>query len=113
VRDFAAAVLPGVRSVVWSLVQACPDKAEDIEAETLAGLVAAIRDIDVSRPRIAVRLVGRSRKAAKRLVRLELAEQGRPATSPVPGPHPNRGGTPTWCSSKPSAWVSSRPTAPS
>jgi hypothetical protein len=90
----AAVVLPGVRSVVWSLVQACPDKAEDIEAETLAGLVAAIRDIDVSRPRIAVRLVWRSRKAAKRLVRLELAEQGRPATSPVPGAPPEPWGHP-------------------
>jgi len=82
----AAAVLPGVRSVVWSLVQACPDKAEDIEAETLAGL----GDIDVSRPR----LVWRSRKAAKRLVRLELAEQGRPATSPVPGAPPEPWGAP-------------------
>jgi hypothetical protein len=90
----AAVVLPGVRSVVWSLVQACPDKAEDIEAETLAGLVAAIRDIDVSCPRIAVRLVWRSRKAAKRLVRLELAEQGRPSTSPVPGAPPQPWGHP-------------------
>ena len=90
----AAVVLPGVRSVVWSLVQACPDKAEDIEAETLAGLVAAIRDIDVSRPRIAVRLVWRSRKAAKRLVRLEMAEQGRPAPSPVPGAPPQPWGHP-------------------
>jgi hypothetical protein len=75
-------------------VVACPDKAEDIEAEALAGLVAAIRDIDVPPPRIAVRLVWRSRKAAKRLVRMELAEQGRPATSPVPGAPPQPWGHP-------------------
>ena len=109
----AAVVLPGVRSVVWSLVQACPDKAEDIEAETLAGLVAAIRDIDVSRPASPSAWCGdRGRRPSAWCAWSWPSRAARPPR-PSPGPHRNRGGTPTWYSSRRWAAVSWRPTAPS
>ena len=38
----AGVLLPGLRRAAWSLAQACPGKAADIEAEMLATLLAEV-----------------------------------------------------------------------
>ena len=74
----AGVLLPGLRRAVWPLVQACPAKADDIEAEALAAFLAAVARCQPGRPRLASRLCWLARIGATRLLRAELAEQARP-----------------------------------
>ncbi|MGH3183756.1 MAG: hypothetical protein ACRDOE_17910, partial [Streptosporangiaceae bacterium] len=76
-------LLPGLRRAVWPLVQMCPGKAADIEAEALAALLAAAAGCEPDRPRLASRLCWLARNAANRLLSAELAERARPANDPV------------------------------
>ena len=72
-----------------------PGQAADLEAEMLAGLLAALDRCPAGRPRPAGFLCGRAYDAAKQLVRKEMAERGRPARraisaeSPKPFGHPD------------------------
>lgn len=79
----AGVLLPGLRRAAWPLVQACPGKTLDIEAETLAALLAAVADCDRNRERLAARLCWLARAGANRLLRAELAERARPGSEPV------------------------------
>ena len=79
----AGVLLPGLRRAAWPLVQSCPDKAEDIEAETLAAFLAAVARCEPGRRRLAARLCWLARTGAARLLNAELAEVGRPGTEPV------------------------------
>ena len=79
----AGVLLPGLRRAAWPLVQSCPDKADDIEAETLAAFLAAVARCQPGRERLAARLCWLARIGATRLLRTELAEVGRPAGDPV------------------------------
>jgi DNA-directed RNA polymerase specialized sigma24 family protein len=91
----AGVLLPGLRRAVAPLVAACPGKAADLEAETLAGLLVALGRCSPGRPRPAGFLCGRAFDAAKRLLRAELAERSRPghgaasAEPPKPFGHPD------------------------
>ena len=76
-------LLPGLRRAVWPLVQMCPGKAADIEAEALAALLVAVAGCEPGRPRLASRLCWLARNAANRLLSAELAERARPANDPV------------------------------
>ncbi len=88
-------LLPGLRRASTSLVRACPDRADDIQAEMLAGLVAAIGAACPGRSRPAARLVWAARRSAEHLIREELAEQDRSrllahsAAPPRPFGHPD------------------------
>lgn len=90
----AGMLLPGLRRAAVPLVRACPGKAADIEAEMLAGLLAALSEARAERARLAGWLTGRAFDAAKTLVRAEAAEQGRPAHRPVPAAPPKGFGHP-------------------
>ena len=79
----AGVLLPGLRRAVWPLVQACPGKAADIEAETLAAFLAAVARCEPGRARLASRLCWLARIGADRLLRAEVAERARPGTDPV------------------------------
>jgi DNA-directed RNA polymerase specialized sigma24 family protein len=91
----AGMLLPGLRRAAYPLVRACPDRAADVEADMLAGLLAALDAVSPTRPRLAGYLVGMAFTAAKRGVRKELAERGRVTHEPkasVPQPpfgHPD------------------------
>lgn len=91
----AGVLLPGLRAAAAPLVRACPEKADDIEAEILAGLVRAVALATPGRQRPAAHLTWRARHGAERLVRKELAERGRPghravsAEPPRPFGHPD------------------------
>ena len=65
----AGVLLPGLRRAVWPLVQACPGKAADIEAETLAAFLAAVARCEPGRARLASRLCWLARIGADRLLR--------------------------------------------
>ena len=90
----AGVLLPGLRRAVWPLVQACPSKADDIEAEALAAFLAAVARCQPGRPRLASRLCWLTRIGATRLLRSELAEQARPGTEPVSAAPPRPWGHP-------------------
>lgn len=77
----AGVLLPGLRRAALALVRSCPERAGDVEADMLAGLVAAIDRAEPSRARPAGFLTGRAFDAAKQGLRCELAERGRPAQS--------------------------------
>ena len=64
----AGVLLPGLRRAAWPLVQACPGKAADIEAETLAAFLAAVADCKPGRARLASRLCWLARIGANRLL---------------------------------------------
>jgi hypothetical protein len=49
----AGALLPGLRRAVWPLVQSCPGKAADIEAETLVAFSATVARCEPGRARLA------------------------------------------------------------
>lgn len=87
-------LLPGLRAAAGPLVRACPGKADDIEAEMLAGLILAVRRLDAARPRPAASLIWRARHAAERLVRAELAERGRASHQAVSAEPPRPFGHP-------------------
>ena len=105
----AGVLLPGLRRAVWPLVQACPGKAADIEAETLAAFLAAVARCEPGRARLASRLCWLARIGANRLLQAEVVERARPGAIRSPPPRPDRGDTPTscWCGpcgSESSAW---------
>src|SRR5579875_106431 len=84
----AGVLLPGLRRAAWPLVQACPGKAADIEAETLAAFLAAVAACQPGRapPGVTVVLAGphRRRRPRRRRQRARHHLQGLPAP-PVPG----------------------------
>jgi hypothetical protein len=82
----AGMLLPGLRRAAWPLVRACPDRAADVEADMLAGLLAALATVSPGRTRLAGALVGMAFTAAKRTVREELAERGRATHASTPAP---------------------------
>jgi DNA-directed RNA polymerase specialized sigma24 family protein len=90
----AGVLLPGLRRAVWPLVQACPGKAADIEAETLTAFLAAVADCKPGRARLASRLCWLARIGANRLLRAELAERARPGNEPVSAAPPRPWGHP-------------------
>ncbi len=87
-------LLPGLRRATWSLVQACPGKRVDIEAETLAAFLAAVAACQPGRARLASRLCWLARTGAQRLLRAELSEQARVGTDPVSAAPPRPWGHP-------------------
>ena len=90
----AGVLLPGLRRAVAPLAGACPGKRVDLEAEMLAGLIAAIDRCPPSRARPAGFLCGQAFDAAKRLLRAELAERARPDHHPVSAEPPKPYGHP-------------------
>jgi hypothetical protein len=82
----AGMLLPGLRRAAYSLVRSCPDRFADVEADLLAGLLAATADVSPARRRLAGYLVGMAFSAAKRGVRMELAERGRVTHEPKASP---------------------------
>jgi DNA-directed RNA polymerase specialized sigma24 family protein len=90
----AGVLLPGLRRAVWPLVQACPGKAADIEAETLVAFLAAVARCEPGRARLASRLCWLARIGADRLLRAEVAERARPGTDPVSSAPPRPWGHP-------------------
>lgn len=90
----AGVLLPGLRRATWPLVQACPGKADEIEAEALAAFLAAVARAAPGRPRLASRLCWLARIGAQRLLRAELAERARPGTEPVSAAPPRPWGHP-------------------
>ncbi|MHB1930664.1 MAG: hypothetical protein ACYCUG_14825 [Acidimicrobiales bacterium] len=91
----AGVLIFGLRRAVAPLCDIRPDRAADIEAEALAGLVEAIAATGAERPRLAARLCWMARNRAKRLFETELAEQARPGpcpdaeAPPFPAAHPD------------------------
>jgi hypothetical protein len=90
----AGVLLPGLRRAVWPLVQSCPGKAADIEAETLAAFLAAVARCEPGRARLASRLCWLARIGANRLMRAEVVERARPGTDPVSAAPPRPWGHP-------------------
>ena len=90
----AGVLLPGLRRAVWPLVQACPGKAEEIEAETLAAFLAAVARAVPGRPRLASRLCWLARIGATALLKAELAERAGPGATPVSAAPPRPWGHP-------------------
>ena len=84
----AGMLLPGLRRAAHPLVRSCPERAADVEADMLAGLLFTIAEVSPRRRRLAGYLVGTAFSAAKRGVRKELAERGRISYTPTPAaPH--------------------------
>lgn len=90
----AGVLLPGLRRAAWPLVQACPGKTADIEAETLTAFLAAVAECNPGRERLASRLCWLARIGANRLLRAELAERARPGSEPVSAAPPRPWGHP-------------------
>lgn len=90
----AGVLLPGLRRAAWPLMQVCPGKADEIEAETLAAFLAAVAAATPGRARLASRLCWLARIGAQRLLRAELGEQARPGTEPVSAAPPRPWGHP-------------------
>jgi hypothetical protein len=91
----AGVLLFGLRRAVAPLCDIRPDRAADIEAEALAGLIEALAVTRPDRPRLAARLCWMARSRAKRLFESELAELARPGpcpdaeAPPLPVAHPD------------------------
>lgn len=79
----AGLLLPGLRRAAWPLCQGCPDKADDIQAEILTGLIAAVADLTPGGSRPAARLTWAALRSAERLLRAERGERARPAPLPT------------------------------
>ena len=90
----AGVLLPGMRRALEPLVEACPAKQADLEAQMLVGLLAALAHCAPARPRPAGFLCGRAYDAAKQLVRAELAERARPARRAISAEPPKPWGHP-------------------
>jgi DNA-directed RNA polymerase specialized sigma24 family protein len=80
----AGVLVFGLRRATSGLCEVCPEKAADIEAEALAGLLEAIAKTDPCRARLAARLIWLARNRAKGLVARELAQVGRPGRHLAP-----------------------------
>jgi len=90
----AGVLLPGMRRALEPLVDACPAKQADLEAQMLVGFLAALARCAPGRARPAGFLCGRAYDAAKQLVRAELAERARPAHRPISAEPPKPWGHP-------------------
>ena len=90
----AGVLLPGLRRAVWALTQACPDRADEIEAEALAAFLAAAAKATPGRARLASWLCWLARTGAARLLRAELAERAGPGAEPVSAAPPRPWGHP-------------------
>ena len=90
----AGVLLPGMRRALEPLVEACPAKQADLEAQMLVGFLAALARCAPGRARPAGFLCGRAYDAAKQLVRSELAERARPAHRPISAEPPKPWGHP-------------------
>ena len=90
----AGVLLPGLRRTIRPLTEACPGKADDLEAEALAAFVAAVGRCRPGRPRLASWLRWQARKGATRLLEAELAERARPGSEPVSAAPPRPWGHP-------------------
>jgi len=90
----AGVLLPGMRRAVAPLAAACRSRQADLEAEMIAGLLAAVGECDPGRPRPAGFLCGRAYDAAKRLLRAELNERARSANELVSAEPPRPYGHP-------------------
>ena len=90
----AGVLLPGMRRALVPLVTACRGKQADLEAEMLAGLLAALVDCEPGRPRAAAFLCGRAYDTARRLARSELAERAGVGRDPVSAEPPQPFGHP-------------------
>jgi hypothetical protein len=55
-RLVSPGVLSGLRRAVWPQVRRCPGRVQDIEAEALVALVAAVARCEAGQARLAVRL---------------------------------------------------------
>ena len=81
----AGVLVFGLRRATSALCDVCPEKAADIEAEALAGLLEGIAKTDPhASHRLAARLIWLARDRAKGLVAKELAQVGRPGRRPAP-----------------------------
>ena len=89
----AGVLLPGLRRAVWPLVQACPGRSDDIEAEALTAFLSAVAACQPGRARLASRLCWLARTGAQRLLHAELVEP-RPGSDPVSGIPPRPWGHP-------------------
>lgn len=78
----AGVLLFGLRRAVSALSEVCPARADDFEAEALAGLLEAIAVTDPGRGRLAARLCWLARNRAKRLFVAELSELQRRDSQP-------------------------------
>jgi hypothetical protein len=68
----AGVLLPGLRAVVGRLVRAHPWHADDLEAETLVGLIEAVHTARLDRGRIAASLIWAARRRADKALAHEL-----------------------------------------
>lgn len=85
----AGVLLPGLGKALAPLAEVCPERAVDLQAETLAGLIEALPRFETARGRCAARLVWRATDRARRLLARELAATGRRDSSPL-GAEPHR-----------------------
>ena len=91
----AGVLLPGLRRAAWPLVQACPGKAADIEAETLAAFLAAVAELPAGpgSPGVTAVLAGPHRRqpaAARRAGRAGPARHRTGLRRPAPAVGPPR-----------------------
>ncbi|HEX9767303.1 MAG TPA: hypothetical protein VGA36_11120 [Nitriliruptorales bacterium] len=86
----AGVLLPGLRRTAGRLASGYRGDTTDLDAEVLAGFVAAVRNCDLTRGRIAARLLWAAYRRGDRLRRSEIAYAGRhvPSTASVPPPRP-------------------------
>ena len=91
----AGLLLPGLSAAARPWARRFPDQLADIEAEMLAGLLAAMREVDPGASGLAGRLVWAARRAAEPVVREAVAARGRAtlrvahsAPPPLPFGHP-------------------------
>ncbi|MGH2628315.1 MAG: hypothetical protein ACRDHY_16885 [Anaerolineales bacterium] len=73
----AGVLLPGLRRAISPLRSACPDKAADLQGETLAGLLTVLERFDPTPEHRASWLVLKAKKRAQRLLVTELSVAGR------------------------------------
>lgn len=87
-------LLPGLRKALAPLAAACPDRLFELEAEMLAGLIAAVGRATPGQARPAARLIWAARRGAERVVHAALAERVAPGRTPVSAPPPRPYGHP-------------------
>ena len=66
-------LLPGLRRAVHPMAASCPNLAADVESESLAALVEAVRNLPADATYVAARLVNSAAFRANRFVGAELA----------------------------------------
>ena len=95
VVGLAGVLLPGLTRIAARLARDLPDQSGDIDAEVVAGYLAALEGLDPSGGRIAARLLSGSSREARRLWRSERAARAHKpsaatgAAPPRPWGHPD------------------------